>query len=192
MKKNVLISIVFCLAGFQSFAQSGPVQAAPSVDLPSFLGSWYEIASMPQFFQRNCAKNTIANYSLDDAGGINVVNTCVKKNGDLITASGKAKVADEATNSKLSVTFLKLGTWIYITSSNYWILDVPSDYRFAVVGTKNADYGWILSRTPRISEEDLLAATEVLRRNGFDLCKFDITPQDGGSPQKLNLCDIVN
>lgn len=156
------------------------------------MGSWHEIASIPQIFQTNCAKNTIANYSLDEDGGINVLNTCEKKNGQKISASGKAKVYDSQTNAKLSVTFLNLGKWIYWSPANYWIIDLAEDYRYAVIGDGSRKYGWIISRTPRLEESDLIAAVSSLKRNGYDICRFNLTPQDGGTVMKLNLCDLIS
>ncbi len=189
--KSLIVSL--SLALFTPFvAVAGQVQTVPYVNLQSFLGSWHEIASIPQIFQRNCAKNTVANYSLDEKGGINVVNTCEKENGQTIVATGKAKVFDSQTNAKLSVTFLKLGTWIYWVPGNYWILDLAEDYRYAVIGDETGRYGWIISRTPRMDEADFMAAVSTLKRNGYDLCRFNLSPQDGGTPSKLNLCDVVS
>lgn len=188
--KNIFI--LFSLVTMPFFVSAGEVQTAPFVDVGSYLGSWHEIASIPQIFQRNCAKNTVATYSLDSKGEVDVYNTCLTQDGRKIEATGKAVVKDTKTNAKLSVTFLKLGTWIYWLSGNYWILDVAPDYRYAIVGEGSRNYGWILSRTPRMSEEDLIHAVSVLKRNGYDLCEFNITPQDGGSPQALKLCDVLS
>jgi apolipoprotein D and lipocalin family protein len=186
----------FCIPSLYAFSTAPtnlaqPVQTVSWVDLGKFQGSWHEIASIPQFFQRNCAKNTIANYSPDgEAGRIKVLNTCVKLNGDVISARGQAKVFDPATNAKLSVTFLNLGTWLYWVPGNYWILDLGPDYRYTVIGDGNREYAWIMSRTPRLAEEDLISAMKTLKRNGYNLCDLNITPQDGGSPQSIKLCDI--
>ena len=176
--------------GFSTAAPS-PVKTVEWVDLQKFQGSWHEFASIPQFFQRNCAKNTIANYSPDaEEGRIKVLNTCVRADGGLISARGQAKVFDPSTNAKLSVTFLNLGTWLYWVPGNYWILDLGPDYRYTVIGDGNRDYAWIMSRTPRMSEEDLVSAMNTLKRNGYNLCDLNITPQDGGSPQPIKLCNI--
>ena len=186
--KHIFLSVAFL---FSMNAFSSQVQTVPFVNLNLYLGSWHEIASIPQFFQRNCVKNTVATYSLDSQGGIDVLNTCLNQQGSTISAQGKAKVHNEKTNAELSVTFLNLGTWIYFIPGNYWIIDIASDYRYAVVGDANARYGWILSRTPRMSESDLVSAMNALRRNGYDLCQFNLSPQDGGTSVKMNLCDIA-
>lgn len=190
--KAFAIGILFSsiAATAQQVQAAQQVQTVPYVNLNSFLGSWYEIASIPQFFQRNCVKNTVANYTVDNEGGIDVLNTCINQKGELISANGKAKVFDEKTNAKLSVTFLKIFDWVYTLQGNYWIIDLADDYRYAVIGDRHGTYGWIISRTPRIEEKDLVSAMNALRNNGYDLCRFNITPQDHGSPTQLNLCDI--
>ena len=41
-----------------------PLQVVPSVDFNRYAGKWYEIARFPNRFQRDCASNTAATYSL--------------------------------------------------------------------------------------------------------------------------------
>lgn len=50
-----------------------PLQTVPYVDLPRYLGTWYEIASFPQSFQAGCTATT-ATYTLRDDGDIDVFN----------------------------------------------------------------------------------------------------------------------
>jgi apolipoprotein D and lipocalin family protein len=46
-----------------------PLRTVPHVDLQRYLGTWYEIASFPQSFQRGCTATT-ATYALRDDGDI--------------------------------------------------------------------------------------------------------------------------
>ena len=79
-----------------------PLDVVDEVDLDRYLGRWYEIASYPAWFQRNCTAVT-ADYSLRDDGLIEVVNSCRKGSldGKLKQSKGRAKVIDEIT-SRLS------------------------------------------------------------------------------------------
>ena len=77
----------------------------PSVDLARYAGQWYEIARLPNRFEKNCVSSVTATYTLRDDGKIDVVNRCKKASGKLETAKGKAKVVDKKTNAKLKVTF---------------------------------------------------------------------------------------
>ena len=83
--------------------KSSPEPAKP-VDIQRYLGRWFEIARYEQSFQKGCA-GVIADYSLREDGGIEVVNRCRKPDGKIDEAHGRAKVVDGATNAKLKVSF---------------------------------------------------------------------------------------
>ena len=117
------------------------------MDLARYAGKWYEIARLPNRFQRDCAANTTATYTLRPDGKITVVNECRKADGRTKSAKGTARVADpKGPNTKLKVTFF----WPF--SGNYWIIDLDPEYRWVVVGEPGRDYLWILSREPRLDE----------------------------------------
>ena len=117
-----------------------------AVDLSRYVGRWYEIARLPNRFEKKCADSVTATYSIRPDGKIDVINRCRKASGEFTTAKGKAKIVDKTSNAKLKVTFF----WPF--SGDYWILDLGSNYEYAVVGAPNRDYLWILSRTPKLDE----------------------------------------
>ena len=51
------------------------LETVSHVDLARYLGTWYEIASFPQSFQRGCTATT-ATYTLRDGGQLDVLNRC--------------------------------------------------------------------------------------------------------------------
>ena len=122
-----------------------PLQTVPRVELDRYVGTWYEIASFPQSFQRGCT-GTTATYSLRDDGQVDVVNRCRKGalDGPEEVARGRARVVDATTGAKLEVSFFR-PFW-----GDYWIVDLGADYEYAVVGHPGRDYLWILSRTPTL------------------------------------------
>lgn len=138
----------------------------PAVDLSRYVGQWYEIARLPNRFQKKCADSVTANYTLRSDGSIKVVNRCRKSSGEFTTATGKAKIVDKKTNAKLRVTFF----WPFY--GKYWILDLGPNYEYAVVGEPGRDYLWILSRAPQMDEalyQQLLAKMQAL---GFDTTRM--------------------
>ncbi len=140
-----------------------PLEVVPHVDLRRYLGTWYEIATIPQRFQKGCVGVT-AEYTLRADGDIDVVNTCRQDtlDGKVRSVRGKAWVVDRATNAKLRVRFF----WPFYGA--YWIIELDPEYRWAVVGHPSRDYLWILSRTPRM---DGALYDEILRRvtaKGYD------------------------
>ena len=124
-----------------------PLTTVAAVDLGKYTGTWYEIASYPQSFQKGCTATT-ATYTARPDGEINVVNRCRRGSlqADVDTAEGRARVVDTTTNAKLEVSFFR-PFW-----GDYWIIQLAPDYSYAVVGHPGRDYLWILSRTPQLDE----------------------------------------
>jgi apolipoprotein D and lipocalin family protein len=149
-----------------------PLETVEHVDLPSYLGTWYEIASYPQRFQTGCTATT-ANYSLRNDGLIRVINRCHKGwlDGELDQAKGIARVVDKATNAKLEVSFFR-PFW-----GEYWIIDLDDEYQWAVVGHPSRDYLWILSREPQLDDAVYEGILDRLREQHYDTSRLVRTVQ---------------
>ena len=163
-----LCATLVCL-GLSVHAES-PVASVAEVDLARYLGKWYEIANFPMFFQRNCTGDTTAEYGLKSAGVVSVVNRCRTENG-FDEAQGKASVVEGTGNAQLKVSFF----WPF--RSDYWVIGLDADYRWAVVGNPNRKYLWVLSRTPKMSQNLLEAALRAASMQGFDLTQLRYTAQ---------------
>lgn len=146
------------------------------VDLDRYLGTWYEIAGIPNRFQRHCRGNTTADYERADQQRIRVINSCLDGDGRVDQAEGVARIVDPESNAKLEVSFVSLFGW-QLFWGDYWILDLATDYSHVVVGTPDYRYGWILSRTPVMSVAVRHRLTERLRSLGYDPSVFVDTPQ---------------
>lgn len=168
------------------------VQPVPSVDLTRYLGQWYQIAAIPQSFQKKCVARVKADYSTAEDGMIKVLNSCEQADGSRSTAEGRAKVEDTQTNAKLKVTFVKIINWIFTFGGDYWVIDLAADYHYAVVGHPTRDYGWILSRTQSLDMNELQEIEVRLKAQGYDSCKFITTIQDGGFTVAKPLCEALN
>ena len=142
------------------------------VDLARYIGKWYEIASFPMFFQRNCVGDTTAEYALTPEGDISVTNHCRTADG-FDEARGKATVVEGSRNARLKVSFF----WPF--RADYWVFGLDADYRWAVVGNPNRKYLWVLSRTPKLPQDMLDAALKAASAQGFDLTQLGYTPQSG-------------
>lgn len=150
-----------------------PLETVPRVDLGRYVGTWYEIASYPQPFQKGCTQ-TKASYSLRKDGLIDVVNDCCK-DGTKKVARGRARVVDRETNAKLEVSFFG-PFW-----GDYWIVDLGADYEYAVVGHPSRDYLWILSRTPTMDDETYRGILRRAREQGYPLDRLVKTDQSVSS-----------
>ncbi len=159
----------------QNIHKDEPV-TVDSVDLNKYAGLWYEIAKIPNSFQSKCDHNTTAEYKLRDDGKIDVINKCIEKDGSVNVANGIAKVVDSKTNSKLEVSFVRI-LGISLFWGDYWIIGLDKDYKYAVIGTPTRKYGWILSRTPKLSESNLDTIFKLLLQQGYNPKDFQFTVQ---------------
>jgi apolipoprotein D and lipocalin family protein len=152
-----------------------PLQTVAHVDLSAYVGTWHEIASFPQSFQRGCTATT-ATYAVRADGDIDVLNRCRKGSleGQESSARGRARVVDRATNAKLEVSFFR-PFW-----GDYWIIDLADDYAYAVVGHPGRDYLWILARTPTMAEATYQGIVERLRAKGYETSRLVRTLQVAG------------
>lgn len=167
------------LAAGQSPAQS-PVTPIPSLDVPRYMGTWYEIAKYPNRFQKNCASSTTASYRLLPDKTVEVINRCRRADGRLDEAIGSARQIGAPDAPTLEVRFAP--EWLSLLPmvwGDYWVIDLDPDYQLAAVSDSRRKYLWILSRTPAVPDETYQALLERLARQGFDLDKLQVTPQSG-------------
>ena len=134
------------------------------------------------FFQRKCVADTTAHYTPQADGTIAVVNRCRTEDGSFNEAEGVARRVDGST-SRLEVRFAPGWlAWAPMVWGDYWVIALDDDYRWAMVGSPDADYLWILSRTPTLDpaiKADLVARARAM---GYPVDKLVDTPQSGDAP----------
>lgn len=183
--KTSFICVVLVTATILAISSVSPVFSAEKdetmavttvaqVDLSRYVGLWYEVAKIPNKFQKQCARGTTAEYTLRDDGRITVLNKCFKEDGDLDDAEGLAKIVDTITNTKLEVSFVSFLGWRPFWG-DYWVIGLDSGYQWAVIGTPDRKYGWVLARTPTLDEETLDLVFAVIERNGYAKEAFEIS-----------------
>ncbi len=171
MKTLVTTSILSLLLISCSSTNYPPLATVDNVDVQRYLGKWYEIANLPNSFQKGCSCSS-AEYSLIDSTTIRVTNKCMK-DGELDDVNGKAFIVEGTGNAKLKVQFF----WPF--RGDYWIIDLDKEnYSYAVVGTPSRKYLWILSRTPKMEETLYNSLLEKCKVKGFDVSKVVKTEQD--------------
>ena len=74
-------------------AVSAPLQSLPSLEVPPYMGTWYQVAWFPNRFQKQCVSDTRAEYRQRDDGRIEVINRCRLANGQFDDADGIARPA---------------------------------------------------------------------------------------------------
>lgn len=148
-----------------------PLTVVPAVDLQRYMGTWYEVARLPNGFQKQCAGDVTANYTILDDGQIRVVNRCREADGTVSEAEGRAKKADpDGPDTKLKVRFAPAWlSFLPFVWGDYWIIVLAQDYSYVAVGDPGRKYLWILSRTPVLEEQTLQSVLTEVERKGYDL-----------------------
>jgi apolipoprotein D and lipocalin family protein len=172
----MLPSLLFAMS--IAAADLPPVRSVPSVDLQRYVGAWYEIARYPNRFQRDCAGDVTATYATQPDGRISVLNRCRRADGTVNEASGVARPVEGAANARLKVRFAP--AWLSVLPfvwGDYWIIGLAPDYGWAVVGTPDRKYLWVLARAAALSDADWAAALAAAKANGFDTARLERTRQ---------------
>ena len=162
----LVAAIVLCFGCGRSTTTDIP--AVKEFDISRYCGRWYEIARLPNWFEKGMSGVT-AHYSLRPDGMVDVVNSGIK-NGKKHSIFGVARMVGDPKEGELEVSF----QWPFWSS--YRIIQLENDYTMAVVCGKSYDYLWILARSPEISLADLNKILESLRQRGFDTAKLEFPP----------------
>jgi apolipoprotein D and lipocalin family protein len=162
---SALIALLFSLA-----CQAQVLTTASYVDVSRYIGKWYAITSLPQFFTRNCKAQT-AEYEIINEKKISVLNTCIKGKGTT-TISGQAVVKNPKTNAELIVTFNNFFTRLFRVKGDYTIIKLDENYEHVLVGSKDRRSLWVLSRRPDMDDETLNEYVEFARKEGFPVEKL--------------------
>ena len=175
---------IFSNSGF-SQTSDFPVKTIASLDVPRYLGTWYEIAKFPNWFQKKCVGNTQATYSLRPDGNLKVLNSCKTAEGEISQAEGTARQLGQKDSPKLEVRFAPAWlSFLPMVWGEYWVIDLDSQYQVAAVSDSKREYLWVLSRTPQLDKKTYDELIVRLRAQQFDTQKLEPTQQP--MPQQKN------
>ncbi|SEJ03459.1 apolipoprotein D and lipocalin family protein [Azotobacter beijerinckii] len=177
--QRCLAIALFCACPLATLADDRPLTTIAALDLPSYMGTWYEIARYPNRFQKQCAGFTRADYSLMPDGQVRVINRCRLQSGETEIAIGTARQLGGARSPKFEVSFAP--AWISLIPAvwgDYWVIDLDEQHQLVAVSEPRREYLWVLSRTPQVERQAYEALLERLSRKGFDLGKLMVTRQE--------------
>ena len=157
------------------------LKTVPKVDLQKYSGVWYEIARLPNRFQKDCAGDVSAEYTLRADGRINVVNRCREAGKqEPKEAAGVARIADEdnGSNSVLEVRFAPaILSFLDSVWGDYRIIALDDNYRYVLVGSNDRKYLWVLSRTKALDDSVYKRLLAAAAEQGFNVDQMIRTPQ---------------
>ncbi len=186
--KNLILVILACTHWTFAVAQGNaagasaqpptPLTTITTLDVPRYMGIWYEIAKYPNWFQRKCVADTRADYQLQANGRVQVTNQCRQDTGVMDEAIGEARQIGPSTSAKLQVRFAPV--WLSMLPfvwGDYWVVDIDEGYQLVAVSEPKREYLWVLSRTPKVAPDAFDALMGRLKAQGFDLGRLEHTKQ---------------
>jgi apolipoprotein D and lipocalin family protein len=156
-----------------------PVPQVPNVDLQRYMGPWHIIGAIGLGLEDG-AHNAVETYSLNEDGSIKTVFRFAEDrfDGPLEVKNTTAWVEEGTNNAEWRVrTFWPL-------KQQYVISHLEPDYSAAIIARDKRDYVWILSRNPKMNDEQFERYKTKIADMGYDMSKFSRYPQDGRAPQE--------
>ena len=176
--KSQILMIVWGSLALTAMANEGELRTIPTLDVPRYMGTWYEIAKYPNRFQKKCVKDTRADYALLTNGALQVTNRCTLESGEVDVVVGAGRQVGEARSPKLEVRFapdwLSFIPWVW---GNYWVIDLDPEYQLVAVSEPKREYLWILARTPTVNPRAYEELVARLEKQGLDSRKIVLTRQ---------------
>ncbi len=170
--KSIIITtlIVTSFSACADYSHSDPyLPTVSEVSLKDYVGQWYAITSLPQFFTRKCVAQE-AIYKLNSKSEIGVQNICTKKNGKRTDIEGYARAT--ATTGVFKLKFTSGIAGFFGASGDYNIIELDPDYKYALIGAKDRKSLWLLSRTKKISTSVYNEYTRRAKDLGYDISKL--------------------
>ncbi|WP_153343729.1 lipocalin family protein [Nocardia aurantia] len=181
------------LAGGAATASAQPPGPAPvaRLDLDRYLGTWYQLAAVPQYFNLVCARDTRAEYALKPDNDVAVRNTCTTWSGGANTIDGTARLNDPDTMAQFHVSFPGVPTQERPDGPiNYIVTALGEDYVWALVTDPSGASGFVLSRTPALDAAQWDRIHAAITAAGQDDCRYLVSPTTGGLPDPAPLCGL--
>ena len=169
-KLLLVMLLALALAGCAS--EGGPMKTVKHVDIGRFMGTWYVIANIPTFLEKD-AHNAVETYSLNNDGTIATRFTFRKDSfeGKNKEYNMKAYVLDEQSGARWGMQF------IWPVKADYRIVYLDDDYSTTIIGRRARDYVWIMARTPSIPAADYERLLSKVESFGYDPAKLQRVPQ---------------
>ena len=176
--KSVILKIMLGSMALATYATESELHSIPALDVPRYMGTWYEIAKYPNRFQKKCMKDTRADYVLLASGALQVTNRCTTDTGEVDVVVGAGRQVGDARSPKLQVRFAPAWlSFIPMVWGNYWVIDLDPEYQLVAVSEPKREYLWVLARTPSVNPRTYAELVARLETMGFDSRKIELSHQ---------------
>lgn len=157
---------------FMSCSATQPLDTVPELDIERYMGTWYEIARLPNSFEKDLSCTT-ANYSLLENGKVQVINRGYSALKDEYKeAKGKAWLPNTSIPGQLKVSFF----WPF--AGDYFVISLDSEYQHVLVGSPSRKYLWILARNRTLDDSIYSGLLELAQSKGFAVDQLERISQN--------------
>jgi apolipoprotein D and lipocalin family protein len=147
------------------------VNTIKDIDINSMSGTWYEIARIPNSYEKGLVEVSTT-FTKEKNGEIYLVNHGFKGSHRGKPFTAKARV-NASTPGLFKVTFFSIFT------TNYHLIEFDRVHKeYAVLMGNTRDYLWIFSRSPVMEDCTYLRLIESLRGRGMLADKLEKVQQD--------------
>ena len=178
MKKRRFITISIITLFITLFYKScmtahKPIQTASSVDLESFMGSWFVIGYTPILVDKK-AHNPVEHYYLAEDGRIQTTYQYRDGSfdGELKTFKPTGFVHNKTSNAEWRMQFI----WPF--KAKYFISYLSEDGQNTIITHPNRKYAWIMSRSPEMEQTTYEKLEQMLLDMGFESGILTKAPQN--------------
>lgn len=177
--RTLLVASLLAVVGISGCATTmPPIRPVSKVELPRFMGSWYVIASIPSFLEKN-AYNAVETYTLQPDGRIATVfhyrNSSFSSPLKTIHSTGFVTPGSDD-----AVWGVQL---VWPIKAQYVIAYLDDKYSETIIARDKRDYVWIMARTPTIPQADYDALVARVKAMGYPLGNLRKVPQSWPASQ---------
>ena len=155
----------------------GTATAIPQLDPKQFIGSWFELAHLPDKKEKACIADALTLFTLvDKPFRFAQIDSCRLKDGttDARNYTGTTKIKKTWTGQ------LKVWT-VWPLSRKLWVLAVGPNYDWLLIGAPNHKTLALLSRSTRLDPSVTAQITSQAAAQGFAVAKLVPVPQTSRS-----------
>ena len=166
LTRHHLLAILFLCISPVVFATNTPLRLYSPVDLEQFMGTWYEIEALPNYFQKGCRCTT--DQYLKEGSSYRLINQCqkTKKNNQLATSNAAITIIKNTGNAGINAQF------VWPIKTNYYVIYHDADYRYCLVGNQARNKLWLMSRTTTMDEKTRQLLYKIAKQEQYDISKL--------------------
>ena len=150
------------------------MKTVESVDLEKFMGKWFVISLVPNMIEKG-ATNSSDTYVLNNDGTIDITYDAIK-DGKARQIKQKGTVVDKKSNAEWSIQMRK--PFVPFMKFPFKIVYVDENYEYMAVGYPKNTMGWIMGRTPNITDIEYEKIITSLIKLGYTKDQFEFVVHD--------------